>query len=381
MDFDKHLSVAFCARPINVGFQKPIPVARGACCGRQRQQVVLMRAAQEALPQTRDIPKWAGGGPLSDFVNILIGIEPLFAMMQTGARNVIKKSALAKGVDWDGEVERYNKELPEGERDAALARNTNPELQYPRYYLQKFHAYDEGNLNWLASFEQESATYSMALRCFRHIEGLTPDDAMTMLRDSHLEVIFGHAPQSFKCSSGDTFAVVDAGCGVGLSTVVMQERLEAMMGSEVHIEMLGVDASPHFLAMAEHRQKTSGKGKNILYKHALAEDTKLNDESSNWYSLQYVIHEMPADIIASVFREAFRVLKRGGVVSFVDNNPQSKTIQNLPPVIFTLMKSTEPHSDSYYRLDVEELLRQIGFVDVITVPSDHRHRTVVAVKP
>jgi hypothetical protein len=32
---------------------------------------------------------------------------------------------------------------------------------------------------------------------------------------------------------------------------------------------------------------------------------------------------------------------------------RSKVIQNLPPVIFTLMKSTEPHSDVYYTFDVE----------------------------
>jgi len=32
---------------------------------------------------------------------------------------------------------------------------------------------------------------------------------------------------------------------------------------------------------------------------------------------------------------------------------RSKVIQTLPPAIFTLMKSTEPHSDVYYTFDVE----------------------------
>lgn len=31
----------------------------------------------------------------------------------------------------------------------------------------------------------------------------------------------------------------------------------------------------------------------------------------------------------------------------------SATIQNLPPAIFTLMKSTEPWSDEYYSYDLE----------------------------
>ena len=371
--------VAFCARPTNVWHRNELRKARSVC-GRPN-RVAVMRTTQEvALPQTSDIPKWAGGGPLSDVVNMLIGIKPLFAVMQGAARNVIKKTALEKGVDWDAEVARYSKEISEAERAAALERNTDPQLEYPAYYIQKFHAYDEGNLNWLASFEQESATYSMALRCFRAVEGLTPDSAMKLLRDTHLDAIFKHAPKAFELNTEDAFVVVDAGCGVGLSTVAMMERLE-FVNSAAKIEILGLDASPHFITMAEHRQKTSGKGVNIQYKHALAEDTKLPSEHCNWYSLQYVIHEMPAHIIANVFEESFRVLKSGGVLSFCDINPESKTIQNLPPALFTLMKSTEPHSDSYYRLDVEKLLQQIGFVDVVTVPSDHRHRTVVAVKP
>ena len=59
---------------------------------------------------------------------------------------------------------------------------------------------------------------------------------------------------------------------------------------------------------------------------------------------------------------------------------RSKTIQNLPPVIFTLMKSTEPWSDEYYQMDVEEAMRQAGFKHVVTEESDHRHRAVMGLK-
>jgi hypothetical protein len=64
----------------------------------------------------------------------------------------------------------------------------------------------------------------------------------------------------------------------------------------------------------------------------------------------------------------------------VDNNPQSPVIQNLPPVLFTLMKSTEPWSDDYYTFDVEVALTDAGFEMPITVASDPRHRTIVAKK-
>ncbi len=56
---------------------------------------------------------------------------------------------------------------------------------------------------------------------------------------------------------------------------------------------------------------------------------------------------------------------------------RSKTIQNLPPVLFTLMKSTEPHSDSYYSTDLEGIMRNAGLTNVQYQASDHRHRVVL----
>ena len=37
-------------------------------------------------------------------------------------------------------------------------------------------------------------------------------------------------------------------------------------------------------------------------------------------------------------RECRRLLRPGGTLAIADNNPRSKVIQNLPPVLFTLMK-------------------------------------------
>jgi len=40
-------------------------------------------------------------------------------------------------------------------------------MDYPSYYTQPFHAYQDGNLNWLAAAEVESATSAMCLRVER----------------------------------------------------------------------------------------------------------------------------------------------------------------------------------------------------------------------
>ena len=52
--------------------------------------------------------------------------------------------------------------------------------------------------------------------------------------------------------------------------------------------------------------------------------------------------------------------------------------QDLPTPVATLMKSTEPHADSYYQLHLEGLMEELGFRHVTTVLSDPRHRTVTA---
>jgi SAM-dependent methyltransferase len=90
----------------------------------------------------------------------------------------------------------------------------------------------------------------------------------------------------------------------------------------------------------------------------------------------FIAHECPQSALDAFVAEARRIIAPGGVVVFVDNNPRSKTIQNLPPVLFTLMKSTEPWSDEYYSYDLEGALRASGFADVVTTEADHRHRTV-----
>lgn len=128
-------------------------------------------------------------------------------IMKPMARQVLINTAEKNGVKWRSNVSEW--EAMKGEVDAEFAALTNPSVTYPvrtaafdaltrewlprgtpshvppgqylprvaspttyilpstppqEYYLMPFHAYDEGNLNWLAAFEAESATYAMALR-------------------------------------------------------------------------------------------------------------------------------------------------------------------------------------------------------------------------
>ena len=55
--------------------------------------------------------------------------------------------------------------------------------------------------------------------------------------------------------------------------------------------------------------------------------------------------------------------------------------QELSPVLFTIMKSTEPFLDEYYLTDLGKVMREAGFINVNTVLTDPRHRTVTATVP
>lgn len=61
-------------------------------------------------------------------------------------------------------------------------------LQYPSYYLQPFHAYTNGNLDWTAAFENESATSAMAWRVYKD-PSITPAEAQDRMRTSIFECL------------------------------------------------------------------------------------------------------------------------------------------------------------------------------------------------
>jgi ubiquinone/menaquinone biosynthesis C-methylase UbiE len=309
-------------------------------------------------------PDWAGENLLSQVVNGLIKTKPIYGLMKQQARKVLINTAEKNGIPWRQTVQDFEASGIQTQLDQM----TNPSVTYPDYYNVPFHAYDEGNLCWLAAFEAESATYSMAMRIWRE-ETLTWQVAQDRLRSSFHAVLSDHGPQRVK-------DILDIGCSVGISTLTLHRYYtsKAQAGS---IRTVGLDLSPYMLSVAQVRDAQKEVAKWI---HGKGEATGFPDQSFDLITLQFLIHELPREASQAVFQEALRLLRPGGCLAIVDNNPQSPVIQSLPPVLFTLMKSTEPWSDDYYTFDVEAALTQVGFETPITVASDPRHRTIVAQK-
>ena len=308
-------------------------------------------------------PNWAGDDLLSRCVNILIQTKPVYSIMKRQARKVLIDTAEKNGIPWRENYQEWEKS---GVKDL-LDSVTNPEISYPDYYQVPFHAYDRGNLCWQAAFEAASATKSMALRVWN--EDLTWQAAQQRLRYSFYEILARYTPA--KCDR-----ILDLGCSVGMSTLTLHRYFSQRQ--DTPINTVGLDLSPYMLAVA---QASDTQQEISQWIHGMGEATGLKDNSFDLVTLQFVIHELPRQATAAIFQEVLRILKPGGVMGIVDNNPASPVIQSLPPVLFTLMKSTEPWSDDYYTFDVETAIKQAGFNYQTTIASDPRHRAIIGIKP
>ena len=306
-------------------------------------------------------PDWAGDDFLSRLVNLLIKTKPIYSIMKRQARQVLIETAEKNGIPWR---KNYQELEASGIRElySVIA---NPDIQYPDYYRVPFHAYDRGNLCWQAAFEAESATQSMGLRVWKNEPNLTWQTAQQRLRGSFHQVLAPYTTAPVK-------DILDIGCSVGISTEELHNYF--CQKQDTPINTIGLDLSPYMLAVASQRNTEQA----IRWVHGNGEKTDFADNSFDLVTLQFLIHELPRYATKSIFHEVKRILRPNGVIAIVDNNPSSSVIQNLPPVLFTLMKSTEPWSDDYYTFDVEKALQDIGFNYQTTVESDPRHRTIIA---
>lgn len=338
-----------------------------------------------------DIPPWAGTTLLSRAVTALIGVPPIYALLAAQAKAVLVRTAERRGIPWAATRDTILDTVGAG-RDggggggAALAAVTDPTVDYPDYYRRPFHAYAEGNLCWEAAAEAESATLVVGVRTFPD-DPLSPAAAFDRLRGAVYEAVVAALDGPGGVGTRRLRLVVDVGCGVGMGTLALRSHLLAVRAACAEtptssppppdLDVLGVDLSPYMLAVAAARATAPG----VTYRHGRAEALPVPPATAGVVALQFLIHEMPAAAIAASLAGAYAALAPGGVLCVLDNNPRSPTLRGMPPTLYALMKSTEPHSDEYYPFDVEAAAAAAGFGRIVTVETDHRHRTVTAVKP
>ena len=314
--------------------------------------------------KTKSKPNWTGDDLLSQFVNLLIQTKPIYQVMKRQARQVMIKTAEKKGVPWR---ETY-RELEASGAKELLEEITNPGVEYPEYYLKPFHAYEKGNLCWDAAFEVVPATYVTTLRIWPE-ENLSAENAYERYLGSFHQVLNEYSPAVVT-------DVLDMGCSVGMSALSLHRYY--CQRQQTQVKTIGLELSPYMLAVAK---TLDTKGEVSQWMHANAEKTGLPDNSFDVIALQLILHELPRYATRNIFQEALRLLRPGGCLAILDQDPRSPVIQSLPPVLFTLMKSTEPWLDDYHTFDVEAAMQEIGFDYKTTVATDCRHRAIIGIKP
>jgi SAM-dependent methyltransferase len=242
----------------------------------------------------------------------------------------------------------------------------DPSLQYPANYRASFHGYDAGHLCWQAAYEFEVASNAVHASLYPDA-GRHSDRA---LRDGYhrvLEARIGRPPGE----------ILDLHCTVGLSS---ERLLRSFPGSR----LIGLDFSPHYLAVARHRwagRENGTESATVCWRHALPERTGLESGRFGLISAFLLLHEMPADTTRRILQEARRLLAPGGCLALMDMNPASGAYQTMPAVVMTLLRSTEPYMDQFLALDLAEALRQAGFTTVHEEACSPRHRALLARVP
>lgn len=306
----------------------------------------------------------------SQLVNGILAVKPLANLAKHQARSMMIKRAASIGVYWRQEVQA----LRSRQSDQTLDPNWETEreqlqqadLVYPTYYLTHFHAYEQGNLGWEAAMEVEVAARTVHA-------GIWPDAGAqgdAMLRQSFhtaLQQEIATPPQE----------ILDLGCSVGMSTFALQATFP-------QARLTGVDLSPYFLTVAQYRDQqrranqTADQTAPVQWLHAAAEKTGLPDQSFDLVSGHLLFHELPQFAAKAILQEARRLLRPGGHLAIMDMNPRSEIYAKMPPYILTLLKSTEPYLDQYFKLDLEQAIYDAGFARPTVVCNSPRHRTVVA---
>jgi SAM-dependent methyltransferase len=330
--------------------------------------------ASPAQATFRAPPNWVESRhPLGWLIDRLLAVEPLRQVLFWQARRLIIRTAEGRGIAW-----RARREALQRAAEPQLAASTDPAVVPPAYYRARFHAYDQGNLCWAAACEAEQATDSMALRVWPEEPTLPPDAAQQRLR----QAIFAIVEPSL---SGPLRRVLDLGCSVGVGTFALRRWLRQREGAGAPLQLEGLDLSPEMLAVARAREEELLSREEelpppITWHHAAAEATGLPGGVYDLITLQFVCHELPQAATRAVLAEVARLLRPGGVVALVDQDPDSEVIRRLPAPVATLLKSTEPYLEEYFRLDLPAALEEAGFHGVRRDACDRRHRVLVAVR-
>lgn len=147
---------------------------------------------------------------------------------------------------------------------------------------------------------------------------------------------------------GDTEKILDFGCGTGTLTLMIKR---AGPGCDVY----GIDIDPQMLAIAEKKARSNGVDVHLVrYDGTIL---PFADESFDKVVTSLVIHHLSSAEKPRLFREMYRVLKKGGELHVLDFGIQ-KTLYTKTVTWF--LKFLEPIEENIHG-KIPEYLKSSGF--------------------
>lgn len=294
------------------------------------------------------------------------------------ARNWFIGRAETLGIPWTDLKESYMEPNVYNKLEYNKEELEDPTIQYPLYYTQPFHGYDNGNLNWLAAQEAEAATLNIAAGYWPDIDPIVAQswlrNNITATTKSYMNSIPMTDLEFSKIwNYSNSYNILDVGCSIGYSTEFFQDLFP-------EANMYGLDLSPYFLSVAKYRSDINKR--NISYIHENAEYFH-SEEKFRIICCNFLFHEVPKNATLNILNNLYNMIETNGIIVIADIEPEVlKYDKNnlLTPFRKWMFEITEPHIFSYYENDMKTLLENVGFKTVEKKKNDPVNSVWVAIK-
>jgi ubiquinone/menaquinone biosynthesis C-methylase UbiE len=170
-----------------------------------------------------------------------------------------------------------------------------------------------------------------------------------ILENAHPQKSLGVRAQIAQLFPPQAQHIVDLGAGIGDDAATIARQLP-------QATVTAIELSPYMIIVGRRLHQNIS---NLQWKHGLAEQTELPNNSVDAVNLTYLLHECPDSVKKTILAEAFRILKPEGMIIVSDA---------LPGDLHSHRGFFEPYKEQWLNVNPDRLLTDAGFVNIQPYP-------------